>query len=202
MQIQEMTSMKNGRIKVLLEGHIQFVLYRSEARRYELQEGAELLEGQWQEIKTEILLKRAKRRALHLLEKMDRTEKQLRDKLREGGYPQDVIDGAVSYVKSYHYIDDERYARNFVRCQQEKKSILQMRMDLLKKGISSEWIEAALEEETETSPEQLIEKLLRKKNYDPDTADQRARQRIYQFLVRKGFRSEDICRCMKQYSDL
>ena len=202
MQIQEITAMKNGKIKVLMEGHVQFVLYRSEARRFELKEGADLSDDQWQEIKTEILLKRAKRRAMHLLEKMDRTEKQLRDKLREGGYPQDVTEDAVAYVKSYHYIDDERYARNFVRCQQEKKSVLQMKMDLLKKGIASDLIETALEEEAETSPEELIEKLLRKRNYDPNTADLKERQRVYQFLMRKGFRSDEICRCMKLYAEL
>ena len=37
------------------------------------------------------------------------TERQLRDKLRQGEYPQDVIEEAVAYVKSYGYVDDRKY---------------------------------------------------------------------------------------------
>ncbi len=40
----------------------------------------------------EIVGKRAIKRAMHLLEKMDRTEQQLRKKLLEGGYPNELVE--------------------------------------------------------------------------------------------------------------
>ena len=56
------------------------------------------------------IAEKAKHRALHLLEYMDRTEKNMRMKLAQGGYPQDVIDETIDFLKSYGYIDDQKYA--------------------------------------------------------------------------------------------
>lgn len=67
-----------------------------------------------------------------------------------------------------------------------------MRMDLLAKGVSAEIIEQALEEELEVSPETLIQKLLEKKHYCPDTASVKETAKIVQFLLRKGFRKSEI----------
>ena len=53
----------------------------------------------------EMKLKQAKAKALRLLEHMDRTEHQLRVKLKEQDFSEQEIDEAVRYVESYHYID-------------------------------------------------------------------------------------------------
>ena len=44
-------------------------------------------------------LKQAKLKALSLLTDMDRTEEQLRQKLRQKAYEDDVIEQAIEYVK-------------------------------------------------------------------------------------------------------
>ena len=92
---------------------------------------------------------RAKKRVLHLLERSQKSEKQLRDKLKEGGYEQDVIDEAIDYAKSYHYIDDERFARDFVRLSCHNKSRIRLKQDLSQKGIDKDLIDIAIEEEYE-----------------------------------------------------
>ena len=135
---------------------------------------------------------------MHLLEKMDRTEWQLRRKLLEGKYPQELVDRAVAYVKSYHYIDDDRYARTFIRLNQERRSILRMKMDLQARGIAEDMIEQAMEEENETSQEELIHRLLEKKMYHADTASFQEKQKICQFLQRKGFRSSEIMHVLER----
>lgn len=197
MEIREIHQYKNGRVRVSLEGGISFLLYKKEAASFDLREGGFLSEEDWLQIRNEILMKRAKKRAMYLLQKMDRTEKQLRDKLRENEYPEDVIDAAIAYVASFHYIDDERYAANYVHCYQNKKSKMQLKIDLLQRGITNEDMEHAFEEELTTSPEELIKGWLIKKHYNSETADEGERRRVYQFLLRKGFRSEEIMRCMK-----
>ena len=77
------------------------------------------------------LSKRAKLRCMHLLERRDYTEKQLRDKLRLGKtqYPPEIIDEAIAYVKAYHYVDDARYARQYVECMKVKKSRRQIEQE-------------------------------------------------------------------------
>lgn len=197
MEIIEVTTLKNGRVRVHLEDGTRFCLYKKEVAIYSLKEGEFLSEEDWAEIRTEILLKRAKKRAMHLLEKMDRTEKQLRDKLREGEYPEDIIEEAIGYVASYHYVDDDRYAANYVHYQQNRKSKSQLKMDLLQRGVSATQIERAFDEELTVTPEELIQSWLSKKHYDPNTADDSQRRRVYQFLLRKGFKSDEIMRCMR-----
>ena len=81
---------------------------------------------------------------MHLLEKQDRTEYQLREKLRQNEYPKEAVEQAIAYVKSYHYIDDLRYACSYVRYQKEKKSNRRLQQDLQKKGVAKEFIEQAL----------------------------------------------------------
>ena len=82
---------------------------------------------------------------MHLLEDMDRTESALREKLRQGLYPSDVTEAAIEYVKSFGYLDDVRYAENFVRSRQNVKSKKEIGTALLQKGISSEIAKRAME---------------------------------------------------------
>ena len=83
----------------------------------------------------EFLQKKIIRRAMHLLEHMDRTEKGLRDKLRQSDYPEDMIEYAIAYVKSYGYVDDARYARNYIRYRLDQKTRQQLMQELYRKGV-------------------------------------------------------------------
>ena len=192
MQIQEISPLKSKKYRILLEDGFSFVLYKGEKDRYSLEEGMELSEELWLEIRNGILAKRAKKRAMHLLEKMDRTEKQLRDKLTENGYPNDLVDEAVEYVRSYHYIDDRRYAENYIRYRQESKSRILLKNELLRKGISSQIIDEAMEAEYHMDPRTLIDQWLKKKGYSSSEQDPEKERKIGQFLLRKGFSWEDI----------
>ena len=193
MQIVQITELDKKRIRIFLEDGRNFVLYKGEGRRFCLKEGEELSEEQYGEIRSEILIKRARSRTMHLLEKMDRTEFQLRTKLRQGYYDEDIIDDAIAYVKGFHYLDDARFAQNYVRCQKEKKSRRKIQIELLQKGIGKELIEQALAEEYQQENEQeQIRRWIEKKHYSGKTADLKEKQKMYQFLMRKGFRSDDI----------
>ena len=141
--------------------------------------------------------KKAKHRALYLLERMDRTEQELRRKLEEN-YSEEVVEEAVEYVKSYHYIDDLRYAKNYISCKSTGKSRRQIEQELLlKKGISREILRQAYEESEVPDERLLIRHWMEKKKIDPQTADRGELQRFYRFLCRRGFRTEDIRRALE-----
>ena len=146
--------------------------------------------------KNDIRIK-AKKRALHLLERMDRTEHQLREKLRASEYPEEVIEEAIEYVKSFHYLDDERYAENFTRYKKEGMSRQQIKQKLLQKGISRDIIDNAIEEEYDTDESMHIRNLLLKKHFSYETSDEGEFRRVYSYLLRRGFRSSDILKEMK-----
>lgn len=193
MQIMQTAELDKKRIRIWLDNGKDFVLYKGEARGFHIKEGAELSEEDYQQIYQEILVKRARKRTLFLLEKMDRTESQLRMKLRQGFYDEELIEDAIAYAKRFHYLDDARFAANYVRYRKAQKSRRQLQMELMGKGISRDLIEQALEAEyQEESEEELILKWVEKKHYSGKTADLKEKQKMYQFLMRKGFRSEDI----------
>ncbi len=198
MKVKEIKSYSRGRYKVCLEGEADFILYAKELNKYDISEEKDLSEEDYREIMEEILIPRAKKRAMHLLEKMDRTEDNLEKKLSEGGYPKEAIDEAVSYVKSFNYVNDERYAQNYIRSYQGKRSKERIRTDLIQKGIDKEKIDAAMEETYVTDERTMIEELLRKRGFDPENADRKDREKNYRFLVSKGFKTDDILSVMKQ----
>lgn len=192
MKITEIITEKKGKLLVHTDEVGIFPIYGKEAAVYHIEEGAELTHEQWERLCSEVLKKRVIRRALYLLQKMDRTEAGLRRKLRENHYPEQLIDVAVDYVKSYGYIDDLRYASAYIRCHQSEKSRLQLEMLLQKRGVSPDVIEQALEAEFTDNEEQLIQKLLMKKHYDSENMDQKEKYRIYQYILRRGFSGVEI----------
>ncbi|MEY8392514.1 regulatory protein RecX [Lachnospiraceae bacterium] len=202
MQIAEIAQIDKKRVKIRLEDGTCFALYKGEKRRYDLAEGEEVSEELYREICREVLIKRARKRTLYLLERMDRTESQLRLKLSQGYYPQDIIEDAIAYVKSYHYLDDLRYAQNYVRNQKDRKSQRKIQAELLGKGIAGNLVLQALQEEYQQENERdLILKWVEKKNYSSETADLKEKQRMYQFLMRKGFHSSDILHVLEHFSN-
>ena len=146
-------------------------------------------------------LTRAKHRALHILERSDRTEQELRDKLSKNYLPE-VVDAAVEYVKSYHYIDDHRYAVNYLNSRGKVKSSRQVEQELLyKKGVSKAVLEEALLEAEPQDEREQIRRWMEKKHIEPSIAERDEIRRFYQFLLRRGFRSSDILAELRQSED-
>lgn len=196
-QIQEFQSLGKGKYRVCFDTGVVCQVYGSEIRGMKLEAEAYISEEQYQLIMKEIVGKRAKKRALHLLEQMDRTEQQLREKLTRAEYPAECIDDAIAYVKSFHYLDDTRYALTYTRYSQEKYSREQIKQKLMAKGIDRQIIGSAIESEYEADESEHIHRLLDKKHYDAEAVDEGESRRVYQYLLRRGFRSNDILKAMK-----
>lgn len=197
MEVISLVKLTKGRAKICLQGGTDFVLYKKEYESYGIEEGADLSEADYNQIVSEILIPRCKKRALHLLEKQDRSEKNLRDKLKEGGYPEEIIDIAIDYINDYGYLDDARMAASHIRFYQDSRSKLRLKQDLIGKGISSEVIDRVLEEEYTCDESELIEKLIMKKHYDKENATYEERAKMFRFLAGRGFSSDSINRVLK-----
>lgn len=193
MQITDIKSVSKTKFKVYLDGQFAFTLYKGELFRYRIQEDGELSEEVYQEIREKVVLKRAKLRAMHLLNDMDRTESQLRTKLLNGDYPADIAGEAIAYVKSFGYINDESYIRRFIESKKNSKSKKEIYALLMKKGVDMERVQEILSEYYSAEDSlNAIRDLLRKKRYDPKSATDQEMRKIYGYLARKGFGYEDI----------
>lgn len=141
---------------------------------------------------------RAKKKAMALLLHNDRTEWQLRDKLTRSGFSEEAVDEAVEYVRSFHYIDDERYAVRFVEIYHETRSIKRLRQDLYKRHVSDEYIETAIENIDNDDSAALNRELERIGQKLADMSYDE-KQKVAAKLYRKGFRMEDIMDGLRRY---
>lgn len=196
MTVTELMEVSASKVKVYIDQEFAFVLYKGELRKYGIKKGQNMDPQVYQELYREILPKRAKLRCMNLLKSRDYTGMQLRQKLKQGFYPEEIIEEALAYVESFHYIDDLRYAEDFIHASQTCKSRRRIENDLLKKGIASDVIETAWGNweglGNEQDEEEQIKRLLAKKHYDADRADGKEMQRMYAFLARRGFATDKI----------
>ena len=193
MIITEIESVTKTKFRMYLDGEYVCMLYKTDLKSYGLEKGSEITDEIWSRLKEEVLLKRAKLRAMHLLTDMARTEEQLRQKLRQNGYPEDVTEAAIAYVKSFGYINDENYVRNFIESRKGKKSRREIEALLAQKNVSGELVDKVLEEVyAEHSDREAIREIMHKKHWIPEEMDPVCLLKAYASLARKGFRYTDI----------
>lgn len=196
-QVCEIRKLTGGRYLVSLQEGIQFPLYGKELEELGIHEDGALRDSDFVMITQEILPKRAKLCAMHFLEHSDRTEHQLREKLEALFYPADIIDDALEYMKNYHYIDDVRYAVNYLEYRKDSKSMRQLEQELMRKGIARDVLQQAMDQIEEPDEEKQIRQWLEKKHYSGGQADRKETDRIYRFLLRRGYSTGAISRVMR-----
>ncbi len=198
MLVTGLEEVTKNRYKVFIDEQFAFVLYKGELSRFHIKVDSEVTSEEYQIIKSEVILKRAKKRILYLLEQMPRTEQQLRDKMKQNYYTSDMIDEAVSYAKKYGYINDANYVSMYIQDKLNVKSRKELYCLLLQKGIDKETIERELDVVYEGDGESdAIRNLIRKKRYNYEEATEKETQKIYAYLMRKGFSYSDISSVLK-----
>lgn len=143
-----------------------------------------------EEVKDEI--RRAKLRALHLLTAMDRTEANLREKL-QASYCEEAVETAVEYVKSFGYLDDDRFVKVYIESKSRTKSRKQIEQELIfNKGVSKEAVQRGFENAEVADISEVIQKYMQKKKIDPQKCDFEQKQKFFAYMMRKGFQIEDL----------
>ena len=139
--------------------------------------------------------KSARRKAMLLLEHMDRTEKGLSDRLRQAGFSAEAVEDAMNYVRSYGYLNDLRYAQNYISFRINSKSRQKILQELAGKGIDRETALSAWESAAEVeTPDELavLRSTVLKKCQEETVLDEKAMRRLQSFLLRRGFSYGDI----------
>ena len=137
-------------------------------------------------------LTKAKKKALDLLTDMDRTEKQLFDKLKKAGFSDEIIAGAMAYVKSFGYVNDRHFATRYIEVYRQKRSRRRVLMDLKEKGIPQELIDEAVDELGYWDERPLMRQLAEKKLRSLPAGDPGNYRKVAAFLGRQGFSTADV----------
>ena len=153
-----------------------------------------------------MLSKRATVRAMNLLKSKDYTKKELVSKLELSYYPEKSVHDALAYVEYYGYINDERYAQNYISFKASKKSRKQIEQSLKEKGIDFDIIENALEAYYGDSSECEINLIIStlKKKYGTiliEELDYKQKQKMMAYMYRKGFSMDTIRKAIDVFLD-
>lgn len=206
MTITDICELTGSKYKIFIDEEFAFVLYKGELRQFGIKIGEEISEEDYCMITGEVLTKRAKLRAMHLLEKKPYTEMALRTKLSENFYSESIIDATIDYLKGFGYIDDCAYATQYLETYSGSKSVRKMEMELRQKGITADIFDKAYETCEAlgelTDEHVLVAKLLDKKHFGESEPDEQTIAKVANFLYGKGFSSEIIREEMKKKMNL
>lgn len=199
-----MLPVTKGRTKIYIDDQYYFALYAREITRYQIKLGQPVEAELVDHILFEIILKRAKSKALSLLKLQDRTEADIRKKLNMSYYREDIIELVIEYLKGYRYLDDYRYSVQYISCKRSSMSRRQMQYKLIEKGVAKDVIERAMcEFEEDNQEKELIQKVLEKRLRSKDLScmTQKEWNKEYQYLMYKGFSGSDINQVIRQYQE-
>ena len=137
----------------------------------------------------------ARKKALDLLVRMDRSRKGLYERLLQAGYTDEEAEDAVTYAEGFGYINDRRYAEAFIRHSLPGKGRGWILAALREKGVDRETAEAAFEEAVKEAgydeAEQIRAAAARK--YPEDLPeDWKEKRKLIAWLVRRGFSYEAV----------
>lgn len=193
-EITECTECGRGKHRITLDGEYTFRLYNSELKKFHITGEGRLAAAALSEIQ-DILYKRGLSRCLYLIKDRDYTAKALMDKLLKADYPHDIADKIMSRLRLEGFINDCRYAKNYVQSYMDSKSRKQITYALLSKGISAELIREAFEEsvsayDMEGLQLEHVKKLIQRKLAALDLNEPvsyETRMKIFAYVGRKGY---------------
>jgi regulatory protein len=177
------------RRSVFIDGRFAFGVDQEVVYHLGLKKGENLTEKRIAQIQAGKSENEAKEAALRLLSFRRRTEREIKDKLRQKGFDAKIIALTVEKLKSYDLINDLEFAAAWVkeRLALKPRGKRLLRQELWKKGIPRDIIEQTTEElcrDEEKAAVELLKKVERRyKNLEPAIA----RRRIYGLLTRRGF---------------
>lgn len=135
--------------------------------------------------------KKAFNYSINLLSKLPRTEKQLRDKLNNFEYENDIIDEVVFNLKELGYIDDKNYAAEYIYSRAEKDGPYKIKNQLFNKGISKDIVESSFLDWDHKKEKEIAYNLAIKKAKTLDRSF-KSKNKVARFLQNRGFSYEIV----------
>ena len=201
-QIQVQKKRKN-RCSIFLDEEYAFGLDQEIIFQYGLKKGDVLSDQQIEAIIINEEKKRAKDRALNFLSYRDRSEKEIRTKLKNVGYEENIIDWVIGELKRLKFLDDQRFAQSYAQTQMITRPVGEyfLKRELKQKGVAEELIEQTVEKAYEEKDQFSVALELaqqRKRRYK-DIDEMKARKRVSDFLLRRGFSWDVVAEVMERW---
>jgi regulatory protein len=165
--------------------------------------------GEYTDKQKERIRKYVKNSTMWHLNRMDQTVSMIRTRLTKKHVPSEFIDEIIDYVIQEGYVDEKRYADDFVYSKRTYSKIgeASIRVKLRQKGINDEVITQALEDYQEKYAESSYEDdayELALKKYNQTlgkTTPEKQKQRIIRQLLYKGYSYDIVSKAIQRVLD-
>ncbi|HCW52970.1 MAG TPA: recombination regulator RecX [Clostridium sp.] len=148
---------------------------------------------------------KCKNTALRIVERSFKTEKEMRDKLKEKEYKDDQIEKTIEFLKEYKFINDEAYVNAYVNDKLSSRGRQKIKYDLIRKGIERNLIEEKLSD-IDSDDEKNTALNLAKKKYNSIKKSEsdlyKINGKLYRFLMSKGYNYELIKDVVKSVTNI
>jgi regulatory protein len=179
-----------GRYNVFVDEQFSFSLDETQLVKLGLKKGDEISDERLEELKTESDFGKNYIRAVDLISRRLRSEKEIRDYAWRKNWTPEVAARVIERLYERGYLNDAKFAAAFVRSRAALRnySTRKMKLELRKKGVAPDIIEKTLNESEDFDETATLKKLLMKKraHYAGDE------QKLIAYLARQGFSYDDI----------
>lgn len=142
----------------------------------------------------------AVRYCLRLLSYRGRSVRELRERLRDKGYDEAVVEAALARLSAAGYLDDHLLARNLARLAAEQRLLgnSAARQFLRKRGIDEEVINATLVTDEEAELALCLRLAGKRARVAGMPGTPQEKNRLFQYLARRGYGPDIIRRAMRE----
>lgn len=199
----EIQKKNKDRYSIYIDGEYSFGIYENVLIKYGLKKGMKIEEDFLEDVLKKEEQECANNYGLRLLNFKMRTEQEIRRKMKEKEYTEDVVDTTIEYLYYLNYLNDEEYANKFIKDKSNLKNMGKERIkrELYAKGIDKEIINDQIEDlvddddEYEKATEMAIKKLETTYKNDDKNAQYR---KLGGFLQRKGYSMNIVFKILKE----
>lgn len=183
----EVQKRNKSRVNLYLDGEFYCGLSLETVLRNWLKEGQQISAEKVEYLKNETEKQVALEKATAYIAKCQKTKKQIYDYLQKKGFEESACNFALEKLAEYHFVDDEIYAKNYVKSKGKRCGEKKLAYELKHKGIDEQIINECIENfcEDEKNVDNVLEKYLKNKPLDIKT-----KQKAFRFLVSHGYSSE------------
>ena len=146
-------------------------------------------------------LQKAKDYAFLLLKFRPRSEKEIGERLKRKKFDTEVIRETLSFLKEKCFVDDRYFAKVWLESRIKRPlGLKKLRVELRQKGVDKEIIDSQIEEISKGyCEEEVVLRLARARlNSLKGIEPQKKKNRLYGYLMRRGFLPEQIIDVVNQ----
>jgi regulatory protein len=196
---------RRDRVSIFVDGEFALGLSKETLVRAALRVGDELPASRIAALTAEETLYQARTSALRLLSRRPRSERELRDRLREKEFADADADRVIASLKQSGLVNDAEFAKMYVRnaLALRPQGERQLRQKLLLFGISRPLVEDTLRDimpgvdEEETARSLALRYLAKSRSRATGTDPRKRRQLVAAMLARRGYAWSIISRVLK-----